>query len=935
MLRSQRKRSNKGGEPDATYRLQFNRNFPLESGRDLIPYLRRLGISHVYSSPLLEAKKGSLHGYDVTSHSKLNGEICSIEEFQEFAKELKDNGMSLILDIVPNHMAADVQNEMWEDILRNGRSSRFADYFDIYWKSQGSDKIVLPILTREPAELVASGKLFLSFDKEEIKIQLSADGQKLPVSPRTFYWIFRTMLGKSGESLFDSYLDDLENQSYSGGQDLLSDPFATRPSRIDSSLVRAVESKIDSINREPEKLLEVLKEQNYKLEFWVQGLKDLNYRRFFNVADLVAIREENPSAFNEAHDFLLVLISRGFVQGLRIDHPDGLWDPTHYFSELSSRCRKTSDENSTYLVVEKILSGPKESLPRNWKVSGTTGYDFLRWVNGLLVANSGSEFKKIFRDFVGVREDFKRVSFESKLVIVKRFMRPDVKRLVGLATKKTSRSRKDAIAWKGSIELLAATCPIYRTYLDESNRFDNSELKLIQSTIERAEFFAKELDISLHPFTVLRKMIRDIEDGRDGSRLARKFFMGFQQLSSAVVAKGVEDTAFYRYFPLSSLNEVGGSPDAFGASVVEFHNRNRERLSKWPHSMLATSTHDTKRGEDTRTRIDCLSEIPGLWENQIKKWRQINDKFRRNDSRPSRSIEYLFYQTVLGCLDISDFKNEKSRTELTPAFVQRMVDYTRKASREAKMQTSWILPDKEYEKNLEVFVRNVLSAENSVFLSDLLQFSLAVRKAGRFNSLSQLLLKLTSPGVPDFYQGTELWDYSLVDPDNRRPVDFKKRSNILYELEDRSKNEPLDQLALSLLKNPDEGEIKLFIMWRVLNYRRHNHDLFWSGTYHPVAVQGSKSRNAISFLRLNGDKRILVIASRFFFSLLGNGKFDLPIGDCWDGTFLRLPKSYQKISKLRNVITGEEITALKSGGSFGIELSEGLKTLPVALFGLS
>jgi (1->4)-alpha-D-glucan 1-alpha-D-glucosylmutase len=924
--------------PDATYRLQFNKKFRLEHGRRLIPYLKALGISHLYSSPLLKARRGSLHCYDVTDHSALNPEIGSWKGFEKFARELTSNGLSLIVDIVPNHMAADLQNALWKDVLRNGDSSEFAAYFDIFWNGRRPDKIVLPMLGQKLEAEIQSGKIKLLFSRESLDFSLKAGDQNLPLSVeayRSLYWavlesVHDKALGSPAKRnllYLQSWIGKRSSLGRKEHEELVSlqrKAFAT-----DAQALRVLRHSLRSINSDPEWLAAMVREQHYLPEYWLDGLKDLNYRKFFNLASLVGIREENPAVFDEAHELTLLLIKRGFATGLRIDHIDGLWNPRSYLEELSERARGQKNSEPIYLVVEKILTPPVERLPSTWKVAGTTGYEFLNDLNAIFVdSNNASKFKRIFAEFTDDTRGFEQISSDSKMLIVRRFMQSDVLRLVNIAEEYFEEELGENGSFWQTVERLVASFPVYRTYIEESRRLDPVDLKVLKIVMQGAK---KRTDKEMKDgagWDRLQDLLDAAKTNRQNSPIARKFFISLQQVSSAVVAKGIEDTAFYRYFPLASLNEVGGSPDYFGSSVADFHRRNAERFAHWPHTMLTTSTHDTKRSEDVRCAIDLLSEMPLEWQRQIRRWRKLNERFRvKTGNLPSRRIEYLLYQTLVACLEASDHHQSRSGVGVKSDFVQRMVDYALKASKEAKLETSWIFPNRPYETALETFVRKILSKENPVFLSELIGFSEIVRRMGRYTSLSQVLLKLTLPGVPDFYQGSELWNYSLVDPDNRRPVDFAKRAKLLSRVEKRMKIESSDRLMLSLLKDMEGGEIKLLLTMKLLRYRRENHELFWSGAYIPVALEGERKRHAVAFLRTTKQKTVLVAAARFFHELLGKAS-RLPIGEaCWKNTFIRWPEGVLRFPKLRNVLTGEELFDIRGG----IKLSEAFRVLPLAV----
>lgn len=863
--------------PNSTYRFQFNRDFPLTEGKRLASYLYTLGISHVYSSPLLKARRGSLHCYDVTDHQKLNPEICTGDQFEEFCTTLRKKGISVILDIVPNHMAASTENPLWSDVLEKGLDSEYAFYFDIFWKGNLDDgRVVLPILSQELAKSIAEGKVRLAFDKKNRQYFLEAEGQSLPIRRSSF---LKLSLGKSDVGI---------------------------------------------INNDKTKLMEFLDKQNYKLETWNDGLQNLNYRRFFNVADLVAIREESEAVFDEAHRLVLRLVKKGLIQALRIDHPDGLWDPEDYLCELANGCNRNERRLSPfYILIEKIVSQSEESLPNNWPTYGTTGYDFLNDLNGLFVKQSNAlEFRRTYFNFVGESREFDDIAYESKILILERFMQPDIRRIARAFSKSEAKEAERAI------ELLVAAFPVYRTYIRETGAVSSSDLRIFSKAIESARKRAASNEITLRVLDRIERRFRKLGVTRNENRNRRKFFLMLQQLTSAVAAKGIEDTAFYRYFPLSSLNEVGGSPSDFGLPLEEFHRRNEQRLSSHPHSMLATSTHDTKRSEDVRARINVLSEMPAAWHAILERWPTMNNRFRKDSHSPTKNLEYLFYQTLLGSLDFNDFKIEEGRVKINDIYVNRLMEYIKKASKEAKLETSWIFPDEDYDKSVQGFLRGALSEENQDFLKELVLHSEKIRRIGRYNSLSQVILKATSPGVPDFYQGMEFFDYSLVDPDNRRPVDFGIRRAALKKL---LAQKTTSKTSLKSLVLGDSPEAKLFVTLKLLTFRKANHVLFANGSYFPLSIEGAKKDNLVAFMRSTPEQSLIVVVSRFFMETTNFGE-KLPVGDVWKDTWIQLPESRGNVSSFLDLFSGEKLNFAKSSEEIlRLDMEKVLKTLPYAV----
>jgi (1->4)-alpha-D-glucan 1-alpha-D-glucosylmutase len=893
--------------PSSTYRLQLNKDFPIKKARRLIPYLKKLGISHIYCSPLLEARPGSLHCYDTINHDLLDPEICSYEEFARFSRELRRNGLAILLDIVPNHMAADVRNRMWNDVLKNGKNSKYAKYFDIFWSNDKNLKIVLPVLEQDLGSMLEKGKIKLSFEKKAKKFYLNVDGVNYPLS------------GETERSL--------RSRARTVSKQVRARPVRTvtksKVKRV--SQLSRISGLVESINQDPMALMELANRQNYRLEYWATGLADLNYRRFFNVTDLVAIREECAPAFREAHALVVNLYHKKLIQALRIDHPDGLWEPEKYLSKLSSSLRNSRSRESPYVIVEKIVTQSLETLPSTWVTSGTTGYDFLNDSNTLFVdAENVVAILEIYKQFTGDYGNFEKIAFDSKLLITKRFMQPDVRRLVDLCSEGWS-----VDLWQ-AIELLVASFPVYRTYIQEKVRIREGDLRVLKFAFDLAENTTSVYG-GRNGIEFLRKLLDQVVEGSIESGRGRRFFMALQQLTCAAVAKGIEDTAFYRYFPLSSMNEVGGSPDRFDSSVGNFHERNLRRLSQWPHSMLSTSTHDTKRSEDVRARINMLSEIPEEWTSHLEKWRFLNERLRSHKNPPSRSEEYLLYQTMVGCLDAADFRTVENHARIVDDFVERIVNYARKSSKEAKLETSWIVPNEEYDRSLEQFVRDILSDGNSEFLDDLTEFSEKIRKLGIYSSISQLVLKTTCPGVPDFYQGCELLDFSLVDPDNRRPVDFGKRSRMLEELDNRVEKESLEALTKSLVKTSSGDQMKLLATNLILRFRRGTPELFTSGNYIPLEVTGERKRNVIAFLRSTNERVLIVLTPRFFCEITGQGRC-VPVGEeIWADTAVELDSSTRFEKRLTNILTGEILSAQRYEGSCRINVADAFSSLPYAI----
>ncbi|MGE3953817.1 MAG: malto-oligosyltrehalose synthase [Parachlamydiales bacterium] len=730
--------------PTSLYRIQFHRGFTLRDALPLLDYWSRLGISHLYASPLTLAVPGSLHGYDVLDYGQIDPDRGNEEDLEALVNGLREREMGLVLDIVPNHMAiSHPGNRWWWDVLEKGPGSAYAGYFDIDWEG---GKVVLPCLARPLEEAVERGELRLV---EE------------------------------------------------GGRPLV------------ASFERRFPLKSEPKGRE---LLALLAEQHYELCYWREGSRRINYRRFFDIYDLAGLRVEERRVFDDVHRLVLEWVGRGWIDGLRIDHVDGMADPTQYLIDL----RKAAPH--ALLWVEKILVG-KERLPEQWPVEGTTGYDYLNSVGGLFVDSGNRElFEAIYREFTGIQEGPLEVVVEAKREVLERSFISEVERL--------------SAPGKEVVQAVAAAFPVYRTYFrpGEETAEDRPHL---EAAIETAKRLRPSLASALDGFLELFSERGD-------------FVRRFQQLTGPVMAKGVEDTAFYRYFPLASVNEVGGEVGDFGVTVEEFHKQNRERLERFPHTLLTTSTHDTKRSGDVRMRIHALSEIPEEWSAALLRWHSEASGWGI-DLDPN--TEYLLYQTMVGAWPHG----------YEPDFRERLIAYMEKAGKEGKVQTSWTDPNPEYWERLEAFIGRCLDPA-CPFREDFIRLADRVAKAGRMNGLSQLVLKLASPGIPEFYQGTELYQLTLVDPDNRRPVDYEGRVWALGEVEERL---PADC--------PDPIQ-KLAVIRAGLHLRRALPELFWRGRYLPLEVRGEGARHVMAFAREWEGRCVVAAVSRFSLQFTGWGE---------------------------------------------------------------
>ena len=903
--------------PTCTYRLQFNRWFTFAQAREIVPYLHALAVSDAYASPYFQAGTESLHGYDITDHNNLNAAVGSREEYDSWIAELHAHLMGQVLDFVPNHVGiAEPLNQWWMDVLENGPSSRFAPYFDIDWhplKSDLRDKVLLPILSDQYGRVLERGELQVHF--EEGTFYLRHGDRRLPIAPGTYRYVLDIALQNLAEHKDEDFYAEL--QSILTALEYLPKRTETDPKRIaerirEKEIIKrrlerrcaeapqvqqAIEKALARINGEPgdprsfDSLDELLNAQSYRLAFWRVAAEEINYRRFFDVNDLAAIRVELPKVFDAVHRLLLELVNSGAVTGLRIDHPDGLYLPREYFEKLQQRCAKAlaialpQDGRAIYMVVEKILTGA-ETLRKDWLVHGTTGYDFANQVAQLLVDSSAeTAITKTFHRFIGHSLHFGHLVYAKKLQVMKLALANDVDVLGNMVDRLSEQNRwyrdftLEALA--RAVRETIACFPVYRTYLAPGRPVNEEDRQVIERAVTAAKRRNPAIEESIFNFLRDVLVFRFPENLDAEARAAHTHFvLKFQQSTGPIMAKGLEDTAFYIYNRLAALNEVGGEPQQFGLSVEAFHERNLNRQRNWPDTLLATSTHDTKRSEDVRARMAAISEMPEIWRRSLQRWRTANRRWKRtiNDlEAPDGNEEYLLYQILLGTwpVQLSGVPEEAATAE----YIGRIQAYMGKALHEAKLNTSWIQPNEEWDAAMHDFVRRILdSSPRSKFLPGFLPVVQEIARLGAINSLTQTLLKLTSPGVPDIYQGNEIWDFSLVDPDNRRPVDYKRRREMLESLPASTPHE--------LMQNWPDGRIKMFLTQRVLQLRREHVDLFQRGEYLPLAANGTFAECCVSFARRLGNQWIVVIAPR----LASQVGFP-PVGEQWKDTALEFPET--------------------------------------------
>lgn len=961
--------------PRATYRLQLNRGFTFNQATEIVPYLSSLGISHCYISPCLKARPGSMHGYDIVDHNQLNPEIGTPEDFDRFVNRLHEHNMRLMLDIVPNHMAVmGSDNLWWLDVLENGEASTYACFFDIDWhplKDELRGKVLVPVLHDHYGAVLESGELKLTFQPERGGFDISYRDHRFPVNPREYPRILQRAVGKLSSALGDQNTDLLEFQS-------LITAFSHLPARQEASTDRMVERNrdkeinkrrlaelcgrapeiSDAINEAAEsingtagdsasfdELHELIKVQAYRLANWRVASDDINYRRFFDTNDLAGLCTENDSVFDVTHRLVLSFVSEGKVDGLRIDHPDGLYNPAEYFGRLQQRIAAAVNESangtnqSRYVVIEKILTGD-EKLPSEWPVCGTTGYDFSNLVNGLFVDPGGAtRFERIYRNFIGEEIDFDDLAYRSRKLIIQVALDSELNvlanKLTLIALSKRNTCDFTLNSLREALTEVVASFPVYRTYVSRAGISEVDKV-YIREAVDSAKFRSPANDTSIFDF-IREVLLTRIADGHDASyrNAVAGFTMKFQQFTSPVMAKGLEDTAFYRYNRLISLNDVGGDLQRFGVPPAEFHRANQERFRSWPHTMLATSTHDSKRSEDVRARINVLSEIPALWKLRVQEWKRLNRRYKSlADGRPAPSPndEYLLYQTLVGAWPpLPDSGDPRESTEWKD-FSDRINDYMLKAIREAKENTSWINRNEAYENCVSSFVKALLSpGPGNRFLQSFVPFQQRVARIGIWNSLSQTLLKLTCPGVPDIYQGNEVWDYSLVDPDNRRPVNYAYRQEIFESIHGVGSAASGDALR-EILESPQDGRLKMYLIKTTLSLRAEQPDVFQRGDYLQLEVKGPKADHVVAFLRKFEDAAVLVAVPRLVAGLLGDRDLP-PIGpEVWEDTHILLPSCAGR--QYRNALTGEILALAQEGSSARIDLANALAQFPVAMCAL-
>jgi (1->4)-alpha-D-glucan 1-alpha-D-glucosylmutase len=978
--------------PVATYRLQIG-DIGFERARDLIPYLQGLGISDCYISPFLDVSSGETHGYDIANHNRVNPALGGEHAYQQFADRLRAHDMGMIFDVVPNHMGiSGDRNAWWSDVLENGPASTYSGYFDIEWDPPLPglrDKVLLPILGDQYGRILESQELLLERRDGEFVIRYHETA--LPVAPETYAQILELRRGELEAGLGEGDPHGLELWSIVTALSHLPRRTDTQPEQRreraresaiikrrlaalvnESSAVRAFidenVARLNGVKGQPQSfdaLDALLGAQAYRLCFWQVAADEINYRRFFDINTLAAIRMEEPAVFEEAHRLVLRLVREESVTGLRIDHPDGLYAPADYLRLLQRRCaaelaaaaagleeagedarRQWRDEalgelerraphgvgaplaRPFYVVVEKILMAG-ERLPVGWPIWGTTGYDFLNAVNGIFVNRAAERsLTDTYARFIGRRLDLREIAYDAKQLIIDTSMASEIsvlgRRLARISERHRASRDFTTRSLTTALREIIASFPVYRTYIDEAGVTDQDRwyvdlavaLARRRNPAMSGSVFAFIADVLLLRFPGVRS---------EAERQEQLAFVGkFQQLTGPVTAKGLEDTAFYQYHRLLSLNEVGGAPERFGIAVTEFHRLNAERRESWSAALLATSTHDTKRSEDVRARLNVLSELPRQWRRRVHAWRRANrQKKGAVDGQPvpDANEEYLLYQTLVGAWPLAPLSADS-----LAVFAERVQRYMVKALREAKVHSSWINPAPEYERAVAHFVAAILDPRASrAFLRDFEAFHAAVARWGIYGSLAQTLLKLTAPGVPDVYQGTELWDFSLADPDNRRPVDFDERERLLTALHgDVARAPDRAAFARGLAEAPADGRVKLFVIHEALALRRRQRRLFLEGAYRPLEIHGRRAEHVCAFARVWGEQCAIALVPRL---LAAGGFSDPPLGSPAWGDDSGAAVSAHEGTRFRNVFTDERV-AVEAGR---LPLARVFASFPVAL----
>ena len=874
--------------PTSTYRLQLHAHFTFEDATRVATYLKDLGVSHVYCSPYLQAAQGSMHGYDVVDHQKVNEELGGETGHERFCAQLSELGLGQVLDIVPNHMAIGPRNRYWWDVLENGPSSRFAKWFDIDWQSSEvrlQNKVLIPVLGDQYGRVLSAGQIQLEREEDSLRVRYME--HLYPLAPRSLPVILQRASRHFYSATLSFLSDTLARLPIPDPTDVEGIQSRHRDKEVIFGLLqrfceehpegwRAIDEAVRELNADFDALDDLLNQQHYRLAYWRTADQELGYRRFFDVNTLIGVRVERAHVFEATHRRVLEWLRNGVLDGVRVDHPDGLRDPLQYFTRLRQRAP------DAWIVGEKILE-PGEHLPQSWPIEGTTGYDFLNLCNSFFVYPEGlTELTQLYADFTREPVDFAEIAHEKKMNVEQEALGSDVNRLASLFLEicENNRDRRDytRAEIRRAIREVAACFDVYRTYVvPDRNEINDDDRREISNAVECAKVHRPDLDSGLLDF------MGDVLGLRFRGALETEFVYRFQQFTSPVMAKGVEDTAFYCYNRMIGLNEVGGAPSRDGVTSEGFHEYCRVMQQTHPLTMTTLSTHDTKRSDDVRARLAVITEIPGQWRTFLRRWSRVNARLKSN-SYPDRNTEYFLYQTMIGAWPIDR---------------DRLTAYMEKATREAKQQTSWTQQNKEFEDALKQFIAGLY--ESPEFLAAIDEMVNLIMMPGRVNSLAQTLMKCTAPGVPDTYQGGELWDLHLVDPDNRGAIDYSARTAMLAELKSGLSVE-------DIMQKMDTGMPKLWLLHRALELRQQ--EPAWFGAeagYTPLMIEGRRMDFAIGFVR---GGRVATIVPRWNVKRVAN----------WLGTTIGLPEG-----RWKNWITSQNL----SGGR--VPLQSVLERFPVAL----
>lgn len=903
--------------PTATYRIQFHAGFNFEAAQAIVDYLANLGVSDLYASPIFKAIAGSTHGYDIVDPTQLNPEIGTLDQFDTLINSLQQQEMGWLQDIVPNHMAYESQNHYLMDILENGTAADAIDFFDIEWNHPDESfkgRVLAPLLGSPYGECLENGTIQLKYDAAGLSINYHS--LRLPVRIESYTRFITSNLGHLTKALGRNHPDFIK---LLGILYLLkSIPIETK-GRERSDQITFVKgllwelyqqnSEIQSFfdanvvyfngkagDAESFDLLDsLLSEQFYRLSFWKVAAEEINYRRFFTVNELISVRVEELKVFHKTHALIETWVKAGKITGVRIDHVDGLYHPAQYLERLREKV------GDIYITIEKILE-LQEDLISQWQIEGTSGYEFLNYLNGVFCQTKNeSALQAIYKNFTGMQATYEDLATEKKRLIIEKNLRGDVKNLAQRLKQISGQTRQGADFTADGLERslieVLVSFPVYRTYI-ESDQVSAADQAYIQTAIAKAK---EQLPLLVNELSYLEHLLlRRDEDRLTQEQQAERlhFVMKFQQLTSPLMAKGVEDTTLYIYNCLLSLNEVGGNPSHFGISLEQFHAFNQAKSDRWLHSMNASATHDTKRGEDVRARLNVLSELPTEWERKVQYWSELNQAKKtqiNGKAVPDQNDEYFLYQTLIGAFPMAE-------TEV-PEFIDRVKDYIIKSIREAKVHTAWLRPDTDYESGYLAFIDKILTlSEGNEFLQAFRPFQQQVADYAVFNSLAQVLLKNVAPGVPDLYQGNELWDLSLVDPDNRRPVDYKQRHAYLQEIQSKIATDILS-LINELFDTKEDGRIKLFLTYQVLQARQKYLAVFQQGNYQPLNVTGMFADHIVAFARTWQNQVAIALVPRFLTSVVQPG--ELPLGQHWQDTQVELPPEMP--TEWMDAITGQPL----------------------------